>query len=101
MAHPVIDTDECIGCGICVDTCAQEVLDIVDGVCEPVNEELASAAAPASKSAPWAPSSSKRTSPFPTPAKAQMKAAPRGGLFAWMMCRRRVRGNVNNNPGKR
>ena len=39
MAHPVIDTDECIGCGTCVDTCAQEVLDIVDGVCEPVNED--------------------------------------------------------------
>ncbi len=21
MAHPVIDTDECIGCGICVEEC--------------------------------------------------------------------------------
>lgn len=39
MPHPVIDTDECIGCGICVDTCPQGVLDIVDGVCDPVNED--------------------------------------------------------------
>ncbi len=39
MSHPIIDADECIGCGICVDTCPQEVLDIVDGVCDAVNEE--------------------------------------------------------------
>ncbi len=30
MSHPVIDADECIGCGICVDACPQEVLE-VDG----------------------------------------------------------------------
>ena len=40
MAHPVINTDECIGCGICVDTCEQHVLDIVDGVCDAVDEDL-------------------------------------------------------------
>ncbi|MEG2517115.1 MAG: 4Fe-4S binding protein, partial [Raoultibacter sp.] len=26
MSHPVINADECIGCGICVDACPQEVL---------------------------------------------------------------------------
>ena len=30
MAHPVIDADECIGCGICVDACPQEVLEVVN-----------------------------------------------------------------------
>lgn len=39
MSHPEINTDECIGCGICVDACPQEVLDIVDGVCAAVNED--------------------------------------------------------------
>jgi len=39
MAHPVIDTDACIGCGICIDSCAQEVLEIVGGVVEAVNED--------------------------------------------------------------
>ena len=39
MAHPVISTDDCVGCGICVDTCPQDVLDIPAGVAEVVNEE--------------------------------------------------------------
>ena len=39
MAHPVIDEEECIGCGICVDACPQEVLDVPRGVCEVVNED--------------------------------------------------------------
>ena len=39
MAHPIIDTDECIGCGICVDACPQEVLEVSSGVAEAVNED--------------------------------------------------------------
>lgn len=39
MSHPVIDADECIGCGICVDACPQEVLEVVGGVAEVVNED--------------------------------------------------------------
>ena len=32
MAAPEIDTDECSGCGICVDSCPEGVLDIVSKV---------------------------------------------------------------------
>ena len=32
MSHLVFDIDECIGCGICVEACEQEALDIADGV---------------------------------------------------------------------
>ena len=39
MAHPVIDTDECVGCGICVDACPQDVLEISGGVAEVENED--------------------------------------------------------------
>ena len=28
MSHPVIDTDECIGCGLCEESCPQEVISI-------------------------------------------------------------------------
>lgn len=39
MSHPVIDADECIGCGICVDACPQEVLEVVAGKADVVNED--------------------------------------------------------------
>ena len=32
--HPVINADDCIGCGLCVDECPMEVLEVNDdGVC--------------------------------------------------------------------
>ena len=37
MSHPVINTDECIGCGVCVDACPMEVLDASSGAAEVVN----------------------------------------------------------------
>ena len=40
MSHPIIDTDECIGCSICVDSCEEGVLEIVGGVADVVNEDL-------------------------------------------------------------
>ena len=30
MSHPVIDADECIACGVCVDTCPAGVLELGD-----------------------------------------------------------------------
>ena len=39
MAHPVVQTDDCIGCGICVDACPQDVLEITGGVVAVENEE--------------------------------------------------------------
>ena len=39
MSHPVINSDECIGCGICVDSCPNEVLEVVKGVADAVNED--------------------------------------------------------------
>lgn len=39
MSHPVFEIDECIGCGICVDECLQDVLAIEGGVVTIENEE--------------------------------------------------------------
>ena len=39
MSRPIIEADECIGCGICVDACPQEVLEVVGGVADVVNED--------------------------------------------------------------
>ena len=39
MAHPVIEADECIGCGICVDAYPNAVLEVVGGAVEAVNED--------------------------------------------------------------
>lgn len=39
MPRPIIDQDECSGCGICIDACAESVLELVDDKAEPVNED--------------------------------------------------------------
>ena len=39
MAAPEIDTDECSGCCICVDSCPEGVLDIVGSTAAVVNED--------------------------------------------------------------
>ena len=37
MSHPVIEVDECILCGACVDACPCDVLDLGDESAEVVN----------------------------------------------------------------
>ncbi|MDR3136864.1 MAG: 4Fe-4S binding protein [Coriobacteriales bacterium] len=39
MPRPIINTDECTACGICVDACPQGVLDIVGNSAAVVNED--------------------------------------------------------------
>lgn len=39
MSHPVINEEECIGCGICVDACPQEVLEVAGGTVTVANED--------------------------------------------------------------
>ena len=38
MPYPIIDTDECIGCGACVDVCVTGAIEIDDGFCTVVDE---------------------------------------------------------------
>lgn len=39
MPKPIIDAEECSGCGICVDVCPNEVLDLVDDIAVAVKED--------------------------------------------------------------
>ena len=39
MPRPIINEDECSGCGVCVDACPQHVIELVGDVAEPVNED--------------------------------------------------------------
>ena len=38
MPYHIIDTDECIGCGACVDVCATGAIEIDDGFCTVVDD---------------------------------------------------------------
>lgn len=38
MAHPVINADECVACGVCVDTCPCDVLEL-EGVATVKDED--------------------------------------------------------------
>lgn len=70
MSHPVIEADECIGCGICVDACPQEVLEVVNGVADAVNEEACIACGDCVEECPMGaiPRSSRTSSQFPVSA---------------------------------
>lgn len=39
MSKPIIDDNECIGCGICVDACPFDALMIVSGVAQTKNAD--------------------------------------------------------------
>ena len=39
MPRPIINQDDCSGCGVCVDTCPQNVIELVGDVAEAVNED--------------------------------------------------------------
>jgi len=39
MARPIIDEEECTGCGICVDSCPNGVLEMADDIVTVVNED--------------------------------------------------------------
>lgn len=39
MSRPILEEETCIGCGICVDACPQEVLGIDDGLMAVDNED--------------------------------------------------------------
>ena len=39
MPRPIINTDECSACGICIDICPQDVLEIVRDAATVVNED--------------------------------------------------------------
>ncbi len=39
MAKPIIDADECIACGVCVDTCPQGVLELGDSAAQVTDED--------------------------------------------------------------
>lgn len=45
MPRPIINEDECSGCGSCVDVCPSGVLDLVEDKATPVNEDDCTACA--------------------------------------------------------
>ena len=45
MPRPIINEDECSGCGICVDACENGVLELVDDKAAVVNDDECTACA--------------------------------------------------------
>lgn len=39
MSYPVIETDDCIGCGACMEACPMDVLDIAEEFVEVVDQD--------------------------------------------------------------
>ena len=39
MPRPIINADDCSGCGICIDTCPEGVIELVGDVAVAVNED--------------------------------------------------------------
>jgi len=54
MPRPIIDADECTACGICIDTCENGVLDIVNNVAVAVNEDACDACGDCMEECPMA-----------------------------------------------
>ncbi len=45
MPRPIINEDECSACGICIDACAESVIELVNDVAVAVNDEDCTACA--------------------------------------------------------
>jgi len=54
MPRPIIDTEECTGCGICTDTCPSDVLDIVLDKATVINEDSCTACGDCMEECPMA-----------------------------------------------
>jgi NAD-dependent dihydropyrimidine dehydrogenase PreA subunit len=39
MPRPIIDEDACVACGVCIDACPEEILEIGDGAVEVTEED--------------------------------------------------------------
>lgn len=52
MSHPVIVKDDCIACGICVDVCPCDVLEIIDDSSTVTNEDACIACAQCEEECP-------------------------------------------------
>ncbi|MCL2136323.1 MAG: 4Fe-4S binding protein [Coriobacteriia bacterium] len=54
MPRPIIDVEECTGCGICTDTCPNDVLDIVQDIATVINEDSCTACGDCMEECPMA-----------------------------------------------
>ena len=80
MAHPVIDADECIACGVCVDSCPAGVLELQD-VATVADEDSCVACGACRTLAPLARSPrSSRSNNSPPLAHSKVHRAQKGGL---------------------